>query len=151
MDVNDAARARFIDLECSPEDADLLVHAGIDPDIVGTNAPDAVSFASAAVHHDLADPNGCLEAAGGDPDEAWRAWARDSIESPMYEGDDEGDDRGPRPRLRFTGGRGVVGVGEGNTPYDEAGRFGERRTRRVISLGAKTRNGGPQKPVPRLV
>lgn len=35
--------------------------------------------------------------------------------------------------------------------YGEVGRFGERSTSRVISLGAKTRNGGPQKPVPRLV
>ncbi len=35
--------------------------------------------------------------------------------------------------------------------YREAGGWGERRVRRVISLGAKTRNGGPQKPVPRLV
>jgi hypothetical protein len=35
--------------------------------------------------------------------------------------------------------------------YDEVGRCGERSTSRVISLGAKTRNGGPQKPVPRLV
>ncbi len=35
--------------------------------------------------------------------------------------------------------------------YGEVGRCGERRTSRVISLGAKTRNGGPQKPVPRLV
>lgn len=31
------------------------------------------------------------------------------------------------------------------------GRCGERSTSRVISLGAKMRNGGPQKPVPRLV
>lgn len=31
------------------------------------------------------------------------------------------------------------------------GRCGERSTSRVISLGAKRRNGGPQKPVPRLV
>jgi len=35
--------------------------------------------------------------------------------------------------------------------YGEVGRCGERSTSRVISLGAKTRNGGPQKPVPRLV
>ncbi|MFE2714120.1 transposase [Streptomyces mirabilis] len=35
--------------------------------------------------------------------------------------------------------------------YGAGGRCGERSTSRVISLGAKTRNGGPQKPVPRLV
>lgn len=35
--------------------------------------------------------------------------------------------------------------------YGEVGGCGERSTSRVISLGAKTRNGGPQKPVPRLV
>ena len=35
--------------------------------------------------------------------------------------------------------------------YGEVGRCGERSTSRVISLGAKTRKGGPQKPVPRLV
>ena len=35
--------------------------------------------------------------------------------------------------------------------YVEVGCCGERSTSRVISLGAKTRNGGPQKPVPRLV
>ena len=35
--------------------------------------------------------------------------------------------------------------------YGEVGGYGERSTSRVISLGAKTRNGGPQKPVPRLV
>jgi hypothetical protein len=35
--------------------------------------------------------------------------------------------------------------------YGEVDRLGERSTSRVISLGAKTRNGGPQKPVPRLV
>jgi hypothetical protein len=35
--------------------------------------------------------------------------------------------------------------------YGEVGSCGERSTSRVISLGAKTRNGGPQKPVPRLV
>ncbi|WP_258574786.1 hypothetical protein [Streptomyces shenzhenensis] len=65
--------------------------AGIDPDIVGPGARDAVAFASAAVHHDLADPNGYLEAAGGNPDEAWRQWAMSSLESPLYEGDDEDD------------------------------------------------------------
>lgn len=31
------------------------------------------------------------------------------------------------------------------------GQRGARRVSRVISLGAKTRKGGPQKPVPRLV
>ena len=35
--------------------------------------------------------------------------------------------------------------------YRVGGRCGERSTSRVISLGAKTRKGGPQKPVPRLV
>lgn len=35
--------------------------------------------------------------------------------------------------------------------YGEVGGCGERSVSRVISLGAKTRNGGPQKPVPRLV
>ncbi len=35
--------------------------------------------------------------------------------------------------------------------YGEVGRWGERSTSRVISLGEKMRNGGPQKPVPRLV
>lgn len=35
--------------------------------------------------------------------------------------------------------------------YGEVGGCGDRRMSRVISLGAKTRNGGPQKPVPRLV
>lgn len=37
------------------------------------------------------------------------------------------------------------------TRQEEAGCCGERRTSKVISLGAKTRNGGPQNPVPRLV
>ncbi|MFE1025099.1 GntR family transcriptional regulator [Streptomyces sp. NPDC058818] len=36
-------------------------------------------------------------------------------------------------------------------PYGEVDCCGERSTSRVISLGAKTRKGGPQKPVPRLV
>ena len=35
--------------------------------------------------------------------------------------------------------------------YGVGGCCGERSTSRVISLGAKTRKGGPQKPVPRLV
>lgn len=35
--------------------------------------------------------------------------------------------------------------------YGVGGRCGERSTSRVISLGAKMRKGGPQKPVPRLV
>lgn len=35
--------------------------------------------------------------------------------------------------------------------YGVGGRCGERSMSRVISLGAKTRKGGPQKPVPRLV
>jgi len=35
--------------------------------------------------------------------------------------------------------------------YGVVGGCGERSTSRVISLGAKTRKGGPQKPVPRLV
>ncbi|CCK32816.1 hypothetical protein BN159_8438 [Streptomyces davaonensis JCM 4913] len=35
--------------------------------------------------------------------------------------------------------------------YGVGGRCGERSMSRVISLGAKTRRGGPQKPVPRLV
>jgi hypothetical protein len=35
--------------------------------------------------------------------------------------------------------------------YRVGGRCGERSTSKVISLGAKTRKGGPQKPVPRLV
>ncbi|MEU6551669.1 hypothetical protein ABZ915_15505 [Streptomyces sp. NPDC046915] len=51
-----------------------------------------MSFASAAVHHGLADPNRYLEAVGGDADEAWEAWAKDSVEGPWYEGDDEDDD-----------------------------------------------------------
>ncbi|MER6274011.1 hypothetical protein [Streptomyces sp900105755] len=99
MDVYDeeVARARFLALGCSPEDADTLVSAGIDPDIVGTGARDAVGFASAAVFHDLADPNRYLQAAGGDPDEAWRQWAKDSVESPGAEdeeNEDEEDDGG---------------------------------------------------------
>ncbi|WP_234538361.1 hypothetical protein [Streptomyces shenzhenensis] len=91
MGGNDADREKFIQLGCGLEDADILVRAGIDPDIVGIRARDAVGFASAAVHHGLADPNGWLEAAGGDPDEAWKAWATDSVEGPVGEGDDEGD------------------------------------------------------------
>ncbi|MEU9240872.1 hypothetical protein [Streptomyces sp. NPDC048385] len=82
---------RFLELGCTLEDADLLVRAGIDPDAVGVRARDAVPFASAAAQHGLADPNGRLEAAGGDPDEAWKAWAMDSAEGPPHEGDDEGD------------------------------------------------------------
>jgi hypothetical protein len=93
MGGNDAARVRFLELGCSLEEADVLVRAGIDPDIVGTCAREAVHFASAALHHGLADPNGFLEAAGGDPDEAWKAWAMDSVEEPMDEEDeDEGDE-----------------------------------------------------------
>jgi hypothetical protein len=92
MDGNDAARVRFLELGCSLEDTDILVRAGIDPDIVGTRARDAVHFASAALHHGLADPNGFLEVAGGDPDEAWRAWASVSAEGPLHEGDDEYDE-----------------------------------------------------------
>jgi len=92
---DDAARARFLELGCAPEEADVLVHAGIDPDVVGTRARDAVGFASAAAFHDLADPNGCLEAAGGDAEEAWSIWSRNSVESPFYEGNDyEGNDEG---------------------------------------------------------
>ncbi|AEY93085.1 hypothetical protein SHJG_7818 [Streptomyces hygroscopicus subsp. jinggangensis 5008] len=82
---------------CSLEGADILVRAGIDPDIVGTCAREAVHFASAALHHGLADPNGFLEAAGGDPDAAWKAWAMDSVEEPMDEeegGEGDGYDEG---------------------------------------------------------
>ncbi|BET46156.1 hypothetical protein RGQ21_11380 [Kitasatospora aureofaciens] len=39
----------------------------------------------------------------------------------------------------------------GRLVYGEVDSWGLRRTSRVISLGAKIRNGGPQKPVPRLV
>ncbi|MEV7127800.1 hypothetical protein [Streptomyces sp. NPDC093260] len=93
MGGNDAARVRFLELGCSLEEADVLVRAGIDPDIVGTCAREAVHFASAALHHGLADPNGFLEAAGGDPDEAWKAWTMDSVEEPMDEEDEgEGDE-----------------------------------------------------------
>ncbi|MFK4869071.1 winged helix-turn-helix domain-containing protein [Streptomyces sp. CSMPJR101] len=41
--------------------------------------------------------------------------------------------------------------GTGALPTPRYAACGERSTSRVISLGAKTRNGGPQKPVPRLV
>ncbi|MFF3467458.1 hypothetical protein [Streptomyces sp. NPDC002619] len=85
----EAARARFLEAGCSPEEADTLVNAGIDPDIVGAHARDAVGFASAAAFHDLADPNHYLQAAGGDADEAWRQWAKDSVEGSLYEGQDE--------------------------------------------------------------
>ncbi|MFE5191597.1 hypothetical protein [Streptomyces sp. NPDC056628] len=90
-------RARFLALGCSPEDADVLVRAGIDPDIVGTSARGAVGFASAVVFHGLADPNRYLQSAGGDPDEAWRQWVKDSVESSGSEdeeNEDEEDDGG---------------------------------------------------------
>lgn len=60
--------------------------------------------------------------------------------------------RRAHPRRRTRGGRtrGAVRLPSGSD-YGVAGRSGERSTSRVISLGAKTRNGGPQKPVPRLV
>ncbi|MEU1595117.1 hypothetical protein ABZ468_20125 [Streptomyces sp. NPDC005708] len=85
----EAARARFLQLGCSPEEAGTLVNAGIDPDIVGAHARDAVGFASSAAFHDLADPNHYLQAAGGDVDEAWRQWAKDSVEGSLYEGEDD--------------------------------------------------------------
>lgn len=85
----EAARARFLQVGCSPEEADTLVNAGIDPDIVGARARDAVGSASAAAFHDLADPNRYLQDAGGDADEAWRQWAKDSVEGSLYEGEDE--------------------------------------------------------------
>ena len=52
--------------------------------------------------------------------------------------------------------KGLVNIGADDVrlPTYRAGstiRAGDRRVRRVISLGANTRNGGPQKPVPRLV
>ncbi|MEU6367448.1 hypothetical protein ABZ876_17350 [Streptomyces sp. NPDC046931] len=126
MGGNDAARVRFLELGCSLEDADTLVRAGIDPDIVGTNARDAVPFASAALHHGLADPNGCLEAAGGDPDEAWKAWAMDSVEGPVGDGDGEGDedegDGGCRVYGWVSAYIGCVGPGEYTIElYDDLG------------------------------
>ncbi len=45
----------------------------------------------------------------------------------------------------------LMASGVGRIRYCDAVVCGARRTSRVISLGAKTRNGGPQKPVPRLV
>lgn len=49
-------------------------------------------------------------------------------------------------------GRGLLQVDVSVRPVlGEVGVCGERRMSRVISLGAKTRKGGPQKPVPRLV
>ncbi|MGW4567975.1 hypothetical protein ACWEN3_38230 [Streptomyces sp. NPDC004561] len=98
------SRARFLALGCSPEDADTLVNAGIDPDIVGTGARDAVAFASAAVFHALADPNHYLQAADGDPDAAWRLWAENSLESLQdEEGDEEDDDDGGDEEGRDSG------------------------------------------------
>lgn len=85
----EAARERFLQAGCSPEEADTLVNAGIDPDIVGAHARDAVGFASAAAFHDLPDPNHYLQAAGGDADEAFKQWAKDSVEGPLYEGQDD--------------------------------------------------------------
>jgi hypothetical protein len=94
----ETARKRFLQVGCSPEEADTLVDAGIDPDIVGARARDAVPFVSAAVFHDLADPNVYLEIAGGDPDEAWREWARSSVDGPADEGEPEGEeDEGDEP------------------------------------------------------
>ncbi|MFD0208823.1 hypothetical protein ACFVH9_06770 [Streptomyces hirsutus] len=87
----EAARAQFLELGCSADEADTLVSAGIDPAVVGTNARDAVGFASAAASHELVDPNHYLRIAGGDPDEAWRQWAEDSAESSLREGPDELD------------------------------------------------------------
>ncbi|MFJ5534676.1 hypothetical protein [Streptomyces sp. NPDC093261] len=85
----EAARTRFLQLGCSPDDADTLVSAGIDPDIVGTHARDAVGFASAVVFHDLADPNHYLQVVGGNPEAAWEAWAEDHVDSPLDEGDED--------------------------------------------------------------
>ncbi len=45
---------------------------------------------------------------------------------------------------------GVVTVEQGAL-RDSSNQTVRRSVIRVISLGAKTRNGGPQKPVPRLV
>ncbi len=42
-------------------------------------------------------------------------------------------------------------TGPGGCRYVGGGQVRGAGTSRVISLGAKTRNGGPQKPVPRLV
>ncbi|MEU0037601.1 hypothetical protein [Streptomyces sp. NPDC006333] len=85
----EAARERFLQAGCSPEEADTLVNAGIDPDIVGAHARDAVGFASAAAFHDLPDLNHYLQAAGGDADEAFKQWTKDSVEGPLYEGQDD--------------------------------------------------------------
>lgn len=87
-------RAGFLELGCTPEDADDLVRAGIDPDVVGTFAPNAVAFARAALMHDLPDPNVYLRIAGGDPDRAWREWASASVEGPSDDDEDDEDDEG---------------------------------------------------------
>ncbi|MGW9032059.1 hypothetical protein ACWGQ5_50350 [Streptomyces sp. NPDC055722] len=90
----EAARARFLALGCSPEDADALVLAGIDPDIVGIHAPDAGAFARAAVFHDLWNPNFYLDNAGGDPEKAWQEWAKGSVEGVAGDEDDTDEQAG---------------------------------------------------------
>jgi hypothetical protein len=91
---DESAKARFLELGCTTDDADDLVRAGIDPDVVGTNAPDAVPFARAVVFHDLWNPNDYLESAGGDPEAAWEEWAKGSVEGQIDEDDAEEDEDG---------------------------------------------------------
>jgi hypothetical protein len=88
---SEAARAAFLEVGCSTEEADTLVDAGIEPDVVGTGARDAVGFASAANFHGLDDANRYLEDAQGDPEKAWEAWGKDSGEWPWSQGEDEDD------------------------------------------------------------
>jgi hypothetical protein len=88
------AKARFLAAGCTPDDADDLVHAGIDPDVVGTHAPDAAAFARSATFHGI-EANDYLEMADGNPDEAWRLWAKFSPEEgggSDYEEDEEDEE-----------------------------------------------------------
>ncbi|MGW5433337.1 hypothetical protein ACWET9_40135 [Streptomyces sp. NPDC004059] len=121
----EAARERFLLAGCSPEEADTLVNAGIDPDVVGSHARDAVGFASAAAFHDLADPNRYLQAAGGDADEAFRQWAKDSVEGSLYQGQDEdaGADEGCDGEDDGEDARGVYGWASASITRVGAGEY----------------------------
>lgn len=71
---------RFVQLGCTRDDAELLAFAGVEPDVVGDQAPGAVGFVRAAVFHGLPDINERLDLAGGDAEWAWEMWAEESGE-----------------------------------------------------------------------
>lgn len=132
----------------------------IEDDVYLDNLPEEAEVSTGVpvveVARMLDEPVGDKEFRGGDVIPVEQAKVEQAKEGPPPDAQRSRPRRRRRPRRDRRRPVRSAAVPEGGSgparySYVEAGAWAERSTSRVISLGAKTRNGGPQKPVPRLV